>query len=501
MNEHEKRLLESLLAFKEERLSGGEAFSSECKEYEGFYLGDQWKGEEQGGAKPVFNLIKRICDYVISTLASKEFSLAYTSDGAPLHIRKNESFIRAIETLTRHVSYKYDKEALERLIFSLVRDAVIYGTGVLYTRWDTSVPASDGFFGDAVTEVIEPYRIFPADMCEPDVEKQSRFLIKGKSSVTALSGEALLHGREVRKKLLEANGGEEEAQFTLMLYRDEKTRSICFAKECAGILISYGDSGLSRYPIATFSPIPVRGSFFGRSYVKGIIPNQKYVNTSYALLMKHMQDTAFSKVIYDKSRIPEWTSEPGIAIGAHGGGNLSDCVSVVGCGKLEDGYLELTKEIAEKTKELYGATETALGNVEPTNTSAIMAVKEAAEGQLRGCVILLVAALESQAKIWADVVCTYYGDGRKVGVSGKEEEHIALSRLRTHLPSCKISVNDRSRFGSSVALDVLNKLLEQKAISPSEYIKRLPDGIIEDKDSLIKNAQDIEKNILHEQTA
>ena len=35
--------------------------------------------------------------------------------------------------------------------------------------------------------------------------------------------------------------------------------------------------------------------------------------------MKHMIDTAFSKVIYDKTRIPEWTNEVGEAIGVAGG--------------------------------------------------------------------------------------------------------------------------------------------------------------------------------------
>lgn len=491
MNEKEKRLLAQIQNFKENALARGDSFRYECERYEKYYLGEQWQGEENRGEKPVFNIIKRICDYVISTLSGKEFSISYSLEGAPISIQKNESFIRALSVLGKHVSYKNDSETLGKLVFSLARDAVIYGTGILYTHWDSSVISGGGYMGEPVTDVIEPYRVFPGDVCEPSVERQTCFLIKGRSTVSALSSEAALHGRDIKKKLSDANGGEESIDLYIMLCKENG--SVRFIKESCGILISEGDTGLSRFPIAVFTPTPKRNSFFGVSYVKGIIPNQRYINTSYSMLMKHMQDTAFSKVIYDKSRIPEWTGEPGVAIGAHGGGNLSDCVSVVGCGRLEDGYVELTKDIAERTKELYGATETALGNVEPTNTSAIMAVKEAAEGQLRGCVILLVSALEAQAEIWADVICTYFGDGRSAPVSSASEENARLSILKEYLPRCRVTVNDRSKFGSSVALSVLDKLLEHGAISPSEYIKRLPDGIISDKASLIENASALEK--------
>ena len=44
------------------------------------------------------------------------------------------------------------------------------------------------------------------------------------------------------------------------------------------------------------------------------------------MAMKHMTDTAFSKVIYDKSKIPEWSNEVGEAIGAVGGGNMAGAI-------------------------------------------------------------------------------------------------------------------------------------------------------------------------------
>ena len=107
-----------------------------------------------------------------------------------------------------------------------------------------------------------------------------------------------------------------------------------------------------------------------------MIPNQDFINRAYAMVMKHMTDTAFSKVIYDKTKIPEWSNKVGEAIAAVGGGNMADAVSVVGVGQLQNGYMEVISKAVEMTKELCGATESALGNVVPTNTSAILALQE-----------------------------------------------------------------------------------------------------------------------------
>lgn len=486
MNKTEKDLLERIVRCSANLANISDFLAYIGKEHESFYLGEQWQNENDKMYNPVMNIVKRICDYIISTLCSKDFSVTYSLENAPAYMQKDEKLKAAIEALNKSISYKNDKETLEKLLFGMVRDAVIYGTGVLYTYWDTSLATWDELTGDMRTKVIEPYRVIPGDTHEPDVEKQTFFIIKGSALATSLASEARNYGFDILEDLTKESEGQPNTSYTLMLYKEHGT--VHYIKESCGMLISYGDTRLTHYPIAVFTPIPKKNSFYGQSYVRGMIPNQKYINTSYSLLMKHMKDTAFSKVIYDRSRIPEWTGEPGVAIAAHGGGNLSDCVSVVGCGALEDGYIELTHDIAESTKELYGATETALGNVEPTNTSAIMAVKEASEGQLRGCIILLTSTLEEQARIWADMTCTYSSAKGRVKTGAYEEDYADLSLIKPQILRCRVSVSDRSKFGSSVTMAVLDRLLELGAISPAEYIKRLPDGVISDREGLIENA-------------
>ena len=198
------------------------------------------------------------------------------------------------------------------------------------------------------------------------------------------------------------------------------------------------------------------------------------------MVMKHMTDTAFSKVIYDRTRIPEWTNEIGEAIGAVGGGNLADAVTVVGTGKLEEGYLELIETAVAMTKELAGATDTALGNVNPTNTSAILARREASMQALEHVQSALYLCLEQMACIWADMTLCFCPDGRPLRTRdgfGK----IFPSSLHSLLLCAKIDVCDSARYSASGTLSVLDKLLEGGHISTAEYLDRLPEGLVPER--------------------
>lgn len=488
MKEIEKKLLEQLQIDSKIYKDNALCVLPRMTSCEKFYLGHQWDPNDKSEDKPVFNITKRICDYVISTLCGKEFDVTYTLDGAPFGTEETSGLREAVDQLSRHVSFIYDKEKLERLVYDLVRDAVIFGNGVLYTYWDANDQSSFSPCGRMKTVSVDPRNVFPGNLSITSVEDQPYIIMRGIESISSLLSQIGEERRDAREELKE-NATDSYATYTAVFKK--VGGRVMFSKEACGVLISYGDTGLTRYPFTVFTPIPRRKSFFGRSYVDGIIPNQRYINKAYSMLMKHMKETAFSKVVYDRSRIPEWTGEPGVAIAAHGGGNLSDCVSVVGCGKLEDGYTELIQSIAESTKELYGATETALGNAEPTNTSAILALKEASENQLRGSIILLTSALEEQALVWADMICAFYCSSQKVYTENGGEKNF-IKALEQGTLKGRISVSDKSKFGSSVSLSVLNKLLECGAISASEYIKRLPGGIIPDKDGLAAHAKELE---------
>ena len=210
------------------------------------------------------------------------------------------------------------------------------------------------------------------------------------------------------------------------------------------------------------------------------------------MVMKHMTDTAFSKIVYDKSKIPEWSNEVGEAIAAYGGGNIADSISVVGVGEMQSGYMELIDSAVNLTKDVMGATESALGNIEATNTSAILALQEASRIPLSQVRTAYYRCIEELANVWADMLCAYYPSERLIPCYTKDgitAKNIDLSKLKNDVLNAQIEVSEISRFSAASLQSVLDKLFEGGHISTSEYVKRLPSGLFLDRDDLIKKLE------------
>ena len=206
------------------------------------------------------------------------------------------------------------------------------------------------------------------------------------------------------------------------------------------------------------------------------------------MAMKHMTDTAFSKVVYDKSRIPEWNGEVGQAIAAVGG-NLADAVQVVGTGQLQDGYMELIENALSTTKELMGATDTALGSADATNTSAILALQEASKTSVQAVIASYLQCVEDIAAIWADMMCACYADRRPLpytdgGVLTTAFADFTALRQATLL--ARVEVGNTSRYSASGTQAALDRLLDGGYITLQQYLECLPSGILPMRGRLIE---------------
>jgi hypothetical protein len=208
------------------------------------------------------------------------------------------------------------------------------------------------------------------------------------------------------------------------------------------------------------------------------------------MAMKHMSDTAFSKVVYDKSRIPEWSNGVGEAIAAMGGGCVSDAVSVVGVGQMQEGYLELIANVIETTRSLMGATEAALGDAVAHNTSAILALQQASSVGLSHVRNAFLQCIGELADVWADMLCTYYAPERLIITEDDDGNAVAqgadYALLKHELLRATAEASNIGHYTPAATVTVLDKLLELGQITLEEYLSLLPDGVIADKETLIQ---------------
>ena len=478
---------------------------------ERFYRGEQWEtGEGNGLPKPVFNVIRRVIDYLVCTVASTDLSIRYTDDALPFCRNGAEAELlrEGLSAISQHAAYRWEKSGMDRKLMQLLTDAAITGDGVLYCYWNPHIQTPQSFEGDIVTEVIDSVNLFVADVNRADIQSQDYIILAGRSSAAALKREAEEAGvsEDERKRILpdgiDGTGagdrsryelaGEEEAKATYIIKFWKENGRVVFEKSTKHCVIRRGRTDCRLYPVAYFNWIPTKNSFHGTSPISGLIPNQQFINRAYAMVMKHMTDTAFSKVVYDKSKIPEWSNTVGEAIAAVGGGNISDAVSVVGVGQMQEGYIELIDSAVALTKELMGATEAALGDAEASNTSAILALQETSRIPLAQVRVGFYSAVEQLANIWADMMCAYYPSERLLCC--RTENGIALrqadfSLLKQGFPAAVVEVTEVTRYTASGIQNMLDRLLDGGHITVEEYLRRLPRGLVAHRETLIEQIQ------------
>lgn len=397
---------------------------------------------------------------------------------------------------------------MESLSYRALLDAAISGDGVFYCWWDPDEQNGQAFDGDIRTDVVDSTNLFVADVNSSDIQSQKYVMLAGRASVDSLRREALAAGvSEVDVAKIVADeeiagtyaadlgkcelGGEEKATFLVRFFREKG--EVIFEKSTKNCLIRRANTGLRLYPVAYFHWHDTKNCFHGTSSVSDMVANQKCINTAYAMALKHMSNTAFSKVIYDKTRIPEWSNEVGEAIGAVGGGSMADAVSIVGVGEMQDGYLDLITDVINNTKAMMGATESALGEERANNTSAILRLQTASSVALEHVRVHFCNCIGELAAIWADMLCTYCPRERllpileKNGDVGAEAPDYSL--LRGALLSASVHVGSIDRYSPSATVATLNKLLDSGHLSAKEYVELLPDGVLINRDKLLEKIQ------------
>lgn len=480
---------------------------SRVDENERFFRGDQWRGVDAGGLPtPVFNLVKRIGSYLVSAVLSYKLSIRYTDMGLPftepsdLNRRRKET----VELLNRVNAFRWQKNGMDQVLRQALYDGLLSGDGVFYCYFDPSLPGAGDYIGDIRTTTLDSVNLFAADMNSDDLQGQEWIMLSGRASVNSLRNEAIRAGHspdeadKIRADCDYDGGAGDYAAYEL---GDKATYLIRFARDEHGfvywekctreMVIRRVQTAMRRYPVAMFHWDRVKNSFHGSSPLSELIQNQKYINKAYAMLMKHMVDTAFSKVIYDKRLIPEWSNEVGEAIGVLSGGDVSGVATTLGVGQMQDGYRELIDSVIDNTKELTGATDIVLGEADPTNTSAIVALREAAEVPLDQVRASLHSCIEQLAMIWLELYREFFPDTRSYALDDRTVL-LELSTLPMDAVSVFVDSGATKRFSQSMLITTLQNLLSAGHITFGEYLERLPDGILTEKEKLLSRVREEE---------
>lgn len=279
------------------------------------------------------------------------------------------------------------------------------------------------------------------------------------------------------------------------------------------------DTGLSRYPIAWGNWEKQKNQYHGRALVTGIIPNQIFINSMFAMVMRHLQLMGFPKTVYNADLISQWTNEVGQAIAVRGlqpGQNISQAAYNLQPADMSNQIIQAIDKAVAYTKDCLGATDAQLGNVKPDNTSALMVLQSSAEVPLENTRAGLHEWLEDIGAILLDMIGTYYGERPMVRerefaepvlnpATGKPMLNPMTGTMMTNKVVRRVLVNyDFSKFKklwfnvrvnagattyySEIAMvQTLDNLRRDGTLEVIDYLERIPDKLIPRKAELIQN--------------
>lgn len=469
---------------------------------ERFYRGDQWQGVAASGLPtPVFNFFKRIIDYYISNIASSSVKMSFRY-ASPVPTKTPEEEEKINDTLNKAAENRWEKLKMDKLISDSLYDAAITGDAFAYTYWDPGVKTGQAYTGDFKTVLIDNTNVFFGNPNSVSVQSQPYILISGRELVSEVRKQAEKNGLAKDKIALiipdsDTDGfagdmSEKELENTkcvtlVKLWKNDDGK-VMYRKSVKDTVITEDtDTGLTLYPLAYYSWTRVKNSWHGCAVGTGLIDNQIFINKGYAMVMKHMMDTAFSKVIYDSTVIEDWSNKVGEAVAVNG--PVENVASVLNGGSMQSGMLDVINMAISHTKDFLGATDSALGSEKADNTSAIIALQQASSQPLENVRRALYQFIEDIGLIWLDFMFTYYADERLLPVSAGEYGAFPFSRYRDALIECHIDVGAAGWWSEVTAVNTLDNLLKMGLINIKQYLERLPDNIIPKKKELLESIQ------------
>ena len=222
--------------------------------------------------------------------------------------------------------------------------------------------------------------------------------------------------------------------------------------------------------------------------------------------MISLMTTAYPKIVYDKTRIAKWDSGVGKAIPVNGG-DVTNVARAVDPAVISPQVGEFINLAISLTKEFMGATDAALGDTRPDNTSAIIALQKASSVPMELTKQNFFQCIEDLGRIWLDQMRVYYGV-RYVDLKPTEEEKQAALTMGMNLGnnprpvefdfdvlnevplSIKLDVGGSAYWSEIAQMNTLDNLLMNGQITVIDYLERVPNGYISNQQELIQTLRE-----------
>ena len=481
---------------------------------ERFYIGDQWYGAKCGNDRPLVrhNVIKRIGEYKISQILSNPLTVGFSAEGVPTALeggvnRDAEEINGVMSLLGGYYNVTAERVSLNQLYEQVLRNAYVTGTGVLYTYWDGEIRTglyadeekTSQIKGDIACEVLNIENVFFGDPYVTEVQKQPYIIISSCRETEEVIREARRHGADI-STLRAIEDGAIDGKITVVtkLYKEYKADGVYTIKSVKvtenAVVRKDFDTGLRLYPVSLFSWERYGGMIYGESEITYLIPNQIAINRMITANVWSAMTSGMPMLVVNGDTVPDGiTNEPGQIIKVFGTNEeVAGAVRYVAPPDFSKNFDSSVQSLIENTLNQSGANEVALGDSRADNATALMTMRDAAVMPLQIIKNRFYSFAEDISRIWADFWVAYYGT-RKIKLSDDKGIHYRTfdaERLKGRIINAKIEVGAGTVYSERESTNTLITLYEKGIIDRVQLLKRLPEGIVPDKNGLINDAKE-----------
>jgi hypothetical protein len=457
-----------------------------------FYEGDQWQGAKLGEIEPVVdNVIKSVVKYKVAVILDNLYAVNYSSMNF-----ENQEYHKAADKLCTmlngYAARVWERDKMDFKGRRIVFASCINGEGIIYVNFD-----KDKMF--PVNEIVKKNDVYYGNENDDDIQSQPYILIRKRMPVVNAIEFALNEGMSQDKieyiigdnDTFEESGDaakeEVDNQVTIVykMYKQDGTVHFSVATRWCEIVKDV-DTGLSLYPIAHFNWEETEGSARNSGEVKWLIPNQIEINKLAVRRLLSGKLQAFPRTVVDISKItnPNAINTVGGIIKTHGQAvdDVNKIIGVIPPATMSPDVKELYESLIQKTRDLAGAGDAAVGqiDVEQASGRAILAVQQAAQAPLSIQKENFKNFIEDLARIWLEYLIVYSADGvnleEKVTDPSTGEEVIRMVKVpQTMLEqlqaTVKIDVTPKGVYDKLAQEQTIENLFTQGLFS----VQRLPE--------------------------
>ena len=471
---------------------------------ERFFAGDQWVGiPHEGLPTPVVNFIRYATAWKIAAVTDRRLSMRFMAEGVgdggdiSIYARQISDFCDVL----------WERLKMDYLTKEGLKQAAITGDYLQYFYWDPNLETGQAVTGDIATQLIDNVNYYPGNPSNPDVQNQPYIILAFRELVDKVKEEAKANGCDNLDDIVadddtEYTSGDrgkvelsEAGKCNVLLKMVKRDGRVwCEKAVRRAVVAPMKDTGLKRYPIALMNWDTRKNSCHGVAEVTGLIPNQVYVNKILALSQLSQMQMSFPKVVYDRTRIREWTNKVAGAIPVNG--DISGAAQYLGLpGAGYDAWQGLNATL-ETTMRMMGANDVTLGNIRnPDNTSAFIATRDAALVPLQSQQERFYNLVEDVGLIWLDFIQHYYKSGRMIPMEDNGQRifvPIPDEALEPYTMRLKLDVGPSSTWSEVQTLQTLDNLLKGGKLTLKQYLERIPDGHIPRKTELLADVAKME---------